>query len=179
MSDLNPLFPRQKTPELKVSVVGGGEFDLATCSPRAFTMLVFYRGLHCPICKSQLRELNAKLPEFEKRGVEVIAMSTDPQDRAAKSKAEWELRELRVGYGLDLRDARRWGLYVSSAREGTDEPAVFNEPAIYLVRPDQTLYFGSVQTMPFARPHFSDILAAIDYVVSKDYPARGEVVELP
>src|SRR5213075_1496094 len=58
------------------------------------------------------------------------------------------------------------------------EPAHFSEPAFYLIRPDGTLYFGSVQTMPFARPHFSDILAAIDYVLKNNYPARGEVREL-
>jgi hypothetical protein len=28
--------------------------------------------------------------------------------------------------------------------------------------------------MPFARPHFKEILAAIDFIVEKDYPARGE-----
>ena len=33
--------------------------------------------------------------------------------------------------------------------------------------------------LPFARPHFSDILAALDFVIAKDYPARGEVVNLP
>ncbi len=32
----------------------------------------------------------------------------------------------------------------------------------------------SVQSMPFARPHFREILAALDFVVAKDYPARGE-----
>jgi len=42
-----------------------------------------------------------------------------------------------------------------------------------LVRPDRTLYFASVQTMPFARPHFTDILAALDFVIAKNYPARG------
>lgn len=26
----------------------------------------------------------------------------------------------------------------------------------------------------FARPHFPDILAALDFVIAKDYPARGE-----
>jgi hypothetical protein len=28
--------------------------------------------------------------------------------------------------------------------------------------------------MPFARPHFNEISAAIDFAVSKNYPARGE-----
>jgi hypothetical protein len=32
--------------------------------------------------------------------------------------------------------------------------------------------------MPFARPHFADILAAIDYVLKNNYPARGEVRDL-
>lgn len=40
------------------------------------------------------------------------------------------------------------------------------------------MYFSRVQTMPFARPHFADILSAIDMVVAKSYPARGEVETL-
>jgi len=28
--------------------------------------------------------------------------------------------------------------------------------------------------MPFARPAFTDLLGAIDFAISKDYPARGE-----
>ncbi len=61
---------------------------------------------------------------------------------------------------------------------GVEEPERFSEPALYLIRPDGTLYFGSVQTMPFARAHFSDILAAIDFVLKNNYPARGEVRDL-
>jgi len=56
----------------------------------------------------------------------------------------------------------------------TLEPALFNEPGVFLARPDHTLYWASVQSMPFARPHFREILAALDFVIAKDYPARGE-----
>ena len=28
--------------------------------------------------------------------------------------------------------------------------------------------------MPFARPHFNEIAAAIDFALAKNYPARGE-----
>jgi peroxiredoxin len=183
MTDLSPLFPRRKTPALKLSLAGGGSFDLAAETPQHFTLIVFYRGLHCPICKAQLRDLEAKLAQFEKRGVGVIAASSDTKDRAEKARAEWGLANLRVGYGLDLSVARSWGLYISSGRgmtsAGVEEPPLFSEPALYLVRADGTLYFGSVQTMPFARPHFADILSAIDYVLAKNYPARGEVTTLP
>ena len=61
--------------------------------------------------------------------------------------------------GLD--EARQWGLYISSGRgktsTGVEEPALFSEPGLYPVRPAGTLYFGTVQTMPFARPRFADI----------------------
>ena len=182
MTDLVPLFARQPVPPLNVNLAGGGLFDLRSERPKHFTLLVFYRGLHCPICKGQLRELDSKLGEFDKRGVAVVAVSSDTKERAAQTREAWELGLLRIGYGLDLAAARSWGLFISSGRGMTsaevEEPERFSEPALYLIRPDGTLYFGSVQTMPFARPHFTDILAAIDYVVKNNYPARGEVRDL-
>ena len=86
--------------------------------------------------------------------------------------------KLRLGYGLSLAKARDWSLYISTSRGktsiGIDEPALFSEPGLFLVSPDQTLYFASVQTMPFVRPHFSELFGAIDFAISNNYPARGE-----
>ena len=84
---------------------------------------------------------------------------------------------------LELRTARAWGLYVSTSRgktsTGVVEPDLFSEPVLYLVRPDSTLYFGAVQTMPFARPHFDDVVKAVKFALDKYCPARGEVTSLP
>jgi len=183
MTDITPLIPRQPVPRLAVRLVGGGQFDIAAEQPERFTLMVFYRGLHCPICRTQLGDLEVKLPDFAKRGVNVVALSSDSAERAERSKREWKLPNLRLGYGLDLRVARAWGLYLSTGRgatsAGVEEPALFSEPGLFLVRADRTLYFASAQTMPFARPHFADILGALDFVIAKDYPARGEVTDLP
>ena len=176
---MRPLFPRQPVPSLNVPTVGGETWQLGDQTPENFTLVVFYRGFHCPICATYLGDLEKKLDEFEKRGVSVVAISSDSRERAERSKNEWGLENLTVGYGLELGKAREWGLYISASRgktsAGVDEPALFSEPALYLVRPDGTLYFGSVQTMPFARPNFREVLGALDFVMSKDYPARGEV----
>lgn len=180
MSEITPLMPRQPVPELEVGLAEGGTWRLADQKPKTFTMIVFYRGLHCPICSRQLREIEDLLPDFEKRGVEPIAISSDTEEAAEKTKVDWMLDDLKVGYGLDFTTARRWGLYISQGMPkpppSLPEPALFTEPGLFLVRPDGTLYFASVQTMPFARPSMQAILAGIDYVLAKHYPARGEVV---
>jgi peroxiredoxin len=172
------LMPRQPVPALSVDTVSHGRWTLADSRPRNFTLVVVYRGLHCPICRPYLGELNRLAGEFAQRGVEVIAVSSDDAERAAHTVEHWKLDTLRVGYGLSIETARAWGLYISSSRgktsTGVVEPELFAEPGIFLVRPDGTLYFGTVQTMPFARPHFADILPAIDFVLKHDYPARGE-----
>lgn len=173
------LMPREPVPSLTVATVGGGRWTLNQPAPANFTMLVFYRGLHCPICGTYLKELDGLVGAFAERGVAAVAISSDDAERAATARDKWKLEHLPVGYGLSLDDADRWGLYVSTSRGttsvGVEEPALFSEPGLFLVRADGTLYFGSVQTMPFARPAFGDILKAVDFVLAKDYPARGEV----
>jgi len=172
------LMPRQAVPALAVPTLAHGDFVLADDAAPHFTMLVFYRGLHCPICLKYLLELGRLQPDFAQRGVKLLALSTDTAERAQAMADKLKAPGLRVGYGLPLAVARAWGLYISTSRGttsiGIEEPALFAEPAVYLVRPDGTLYYGAVQTMPFARPHFDELLGAIDFALAKQYPARGE-----
>ena len=172
------LLPRKPVPSLEFATVGGSRWSLADQKPAQFTMVVFYRGLHCPICHRYTSELNGMIGDYDKRGVSTVITSTDSQERAAEAKVKWGLANLTVGYGVSIEKAREWGLYVSTSRgmtsAGIEEPALFAEPGIFLVKPDATLYWASVPTMPFARPHFTDIAGAIDFAISKNYPARGE-----
>ena len=165
-------MPNLPVPELKLPTVDGGILDLAALKPPTFTMLVFSRGLHCPICKGYLGELERKLDDFAKLGVFVAAASTDTGERAERTKSEWGLDRLRIAYDLPIEKARELGLYISSSIKN-DEPPEFAEPGLFLIRPDRTLYCASIQTMPFARPAFSDVLRAVSFVIEKDYPARG------
>jgi peroxiredoxin len=165
--------PRKPAPALDVTLTDGSHWRLNDAKPESFQMIVFYRGLHCPICKSYLGDLEAKLPEFAKRGVDVIAVSTDSRERAQKAKAEWGLPNLRIGCELPLSAARDWDLFVSRAfREG--EPPEFNEPGLFLVNPDTTLFFASRGSAPWARPPLDQMLRGIDVAMERKMPARGE-----
>jgi peroxiredoxin len=172
------LKPRQPVPPLEVGTLDDRSWKLADRKPDSFTMVVFYRGLHCPQCHRYLKGLADQLGAFEQRGVEVIAISTDERERAEQARRQWELAGLEVGYGLSLEQARAWGLYISNSRGvtsvGIEEPRQFNEPGLFLVRPDGTLYWAAVQSVPFARPQFDEVLKAVDFIKAKDYPPRGD-----
>ena len=174
----HPLMPRESVPAFEVALVGGGRFILGSRPAEKFDLIVFYRGLHCPICAKYLLELERLAPEFAKRGVNIVAISSDDEERGKKMAEKVAAKAVKFGYGLPLAMARAWGLYISTGRGATsigiEEPALFSEPGVFLVRPDATLYYGSTQTMPFARPPFQDLLGAIDFAIAKDYPARGE-----
>jgi peroxiredoxin len=148
--------------------------------PESFDLLVFYRGLHCPLCAKYLMDLERLAPEFAAKGVNIVAISTDDQERGQKMAEKIQAKGVRVAYGLTLPMARAWGLYISQSKGqtsiGIEEPAKFIEPGVYLVKPDGTLYYGNVQTMPFARPQFQELLVAVGYALDKNYPARGEYV---
>ncbi|MDZ4252295.1 MAG: peroxiredoxin-like family protein [Sulfuritalea sp.] len=177
---MNPiaLLPRHPVPALNVPLTAGGRFVLGAAPGERFDLVVFYRGLHCPICTKYLMELERLAPEFVTRGVQVVAVSSDDEARGREMAEKVKAAVVSFGYGLSLKSARQWGLYISASRGktsiGIEEPALFGEPGVFIVRPDGTLYYGAVQTMPFARPQFQDLLGAIDFAIAKDYPARGE-----
>ena len=178
LSSPSVLMPREAVPALSAPTLDHGRFTLSEDAAVNFTLVVFYRGLHCPICLKYLLELARLQAEFDKRGVKVIAISSDERVRAQAMADKLHSPALRIGYDLSLAHAREWGLYISTSRGttsiGIEEPALFSEPGVFIVRPDGTLYYGAVQTMPFARPHFDELLAALDFALDKNYPARGE-----
>jgi len=174
------LIPRKPVPELNVPTLAHGGFNLHSESPQNFSLIVFFRGLHCPLCIKYLKELGQLLPDLAQRGVSVIAISSDDEGRAKEMAMKVGVADLRFGYGLPLSVAKQWGLYISEGigktSIGVEEPMRFAEPGVFLIKPDHTLYYGAVQTMPFARPSFTDLMMAIDFSISKNYPARGEYV---
>ncbi len=120
------------------------QWSLAEAKPQRFSLIVCYRGLHCPICTTYVAELNKMVPEFTARGVETIAISSDTEARAREAQAKWGLSQLTVGHSLTIGTARTWGLYISSGRgvtsTGVEEPPLFSEPGVFVVRADRTLH---------------------------------------
>ena len=64
----------------------------------------------------------------------------------------------RLEGGHSIADSRG----VTSA--GIKETRQFREPGLVLVPSDGTLYWAAVQSVPFARPHFDEVLSAVDFI---------------
>ena len=164
--------PGAPAPPLELPLAGGGRFRLADAAPRLFTMLVFNRGLHCPVCRAQLSELDRRFDELAEKGIDVVSISGESEQRASQMRDEWKIDKVPLAYGLSEAQMREWGLFVSRGITA-DEPAVFNEPALFLISPDGSVYYESILSMPVGRPRLDDLLGGVDYWTAHDYPARG------
>lgn len=169
------VIPGAAMPAVNARLTTGEAWSLAAEKTAKLTLLVFYRGAFCPVCRTWLADAERLLPDFEKRGIGVIALSCDSVSDARRSRESWELKNLRMGAELSLDDARQAGLYISGGKgvnpvTGLKEPRLFTEPGILAVRPDGTLYAAWVQSVPYARPHWAEILTALDTFLARDLP---------
>lgn len=135
-------------------------------------MLIIYRGLHCPICKKYLSQINDMKADFEKLNEQIVAVSTDPEEKAQKFASELGL-DLEVAYGLSIEQTRTLGLYISTPIDSTETDQPFAEPGSFFIRPDGGLHFSEITSAPFCRPDLEMLKMGIDIIQEKGYPARG------
>lgn len=166
------LMPDAQVPSLEINTTDGDKWTLANQSPDNFTMIVFYRGLHCPVCKSYLQKLHALSNDYKNAGFAIVAVSMNTESLAKQTVDDWQLHGLTIGHSLSEADARAWGLYISTAiKDG--EADMFNEPGLFWVRSDGRLYLADVSNMPWSRPDLAFLQSKIPFAVEKKYPARG------
>ena len=170
------ITPTTQTPRLSLPLTGGGSTDdlaLGTGADGRFSLVVFFRGLHCPVCRGQLNEIDRRVDELREAGIgRVVAVSMETAERSEALVEKWKLTNLPVAHGLSEESAREWGLFISSAiNDG--EPDRFNEPGMFVLDADGALVWSSVASMPFGRPALDDLVAGLTFVQQKDYPARG------
>ncbi len=179
MTNKKMIFPGSKTPELKVNSIKINNWSLSSAKPQNFTLIIIYRGLHCPICCDYLKEFDDKIEKFNNLGTDLIAISTDDESRAIKSYKNWGLENINIGFNLKPEKAIEWGLFLSKGIANPSltisEPKIFVEPGLFLVDPDMKLYLSNIQSMPFTRPPVSQLLTGIKFAIDKDYPARGSL----
>jgi peroxiredoxin len=158
---------------MDVAMVGGGTLTLG--APRGghdWQLMVVYRGLHCPLCKTYLAVLQDIEAECAALGVDVVAVSGDPEEKARGFVHDVGLT-LAVGYDLGIAQMRELGLYISDPRSPQETDRPFPEPGLFVVNDQGRIQIVDVSNAPFARPDLRTIASGIKFIRANDYPVRG------
>lgn len=166
-----------KFPDIDVPRLGGGTLNLG--QPEGghdWKLVVVYRGKHCPICTSYLKTLNTLLPDFLALGIDVVAVSGDPETKAADQMTE-VAPHYPIGYGLTEAQMHTLGLYVSAPRSAQETDRNFAEPGLFVINHEGKVQITDISNAPFARPDLSALLGGLRFVRNPDnnYPIRGTV----
>lgn len=177
------VYPAEQAPNLELLTISGEKVNLADVAKDLdFTLVVFFRGVFCPICKMQLQDIEEHFEKLAESRMKVIAVSMDNQANSiqfAKDVAtnmnrndEKDIKTT-IAYGFPEKQAREWGLYISEGREGTAEPALFSEPGLFVIKPDNSVFMAQTQSAPFTRPSTEQLIGGLNFAKEHSYPARG------
>ncbi len=167
----NALSAGAAFPTTTLPLLGGGDVTLGGTRD-AWQLIIIYRGLHCPLCKTFLTKLDGLAGEFAGLGCEIVTVSADPETKAQALKDELDIG-LSIAYDLSVDQMKTLGLYISEPRskEETDRP--FAEPGTFLLTPEGHIQIVDVSNAPFARPDPETMLMGLKMATEKDYPVRG------
>ncbi len=160
-------------PEITLKLVGGGEATLGKADDPANWRLVFiYRGLHCPICKQYLKQLDELSGQFAETKAEIIVASADPEAKAAAMVEETGIG-LTVAYDLSIEQMQSLGLWISEPRSDDETDRPFGEPAMFAINSDGRIQLIDQSNTPFNRADLGELLDTVIWVQENDYPIRG------
>jgi peroxiredoxin len=158
---------------MTIPKLGGG--TVAVGGPRErWTLLVVYRGKHCPRCKKYLNILNGMREKWDEAGFDIAVVSADPEAKARADQAEfgWGFD---LGYDLSEAQMARLGLYVTEPLSATETDRRFAEPGTFVIRPDGSLLLIAISNGPSARPELTELLDGMIFTKDNDRPPRGTV----
>lgn len=152
---------------------GGGNVSIGGEQDN-WTLLIVYRGKHCPRCKKYLKILNDMRDQWYDAGFNIAVVSADPIEKAQADQDEfgWAFD---LGYGLLEDQMNTLGLYVTEPLSPSETDRRFAEPGVFVIRPDGSLVLICISNGPSARPELAELLDGMIFTKEKDRPPRGTV----
>jgi peroxiredoxin len=139
-------------------------------------VLTFYRGVWCPYCNADLQALQAALPQLEKYGVKLVAISPQTAPNSRRSQRENKLsfpilsdpgNEVAATFGLRfklpdyLADVYKNVFKNDLAVVNGDASWTLPMPARFVVAQDGTILYAEVNPDYTRRPDPEELLPAL------------------
>lgn len=165
------LTPGSTLQPLTFNRIGGGEMTVGGASDN-WTLLVVYRGKHCPRCKKYLNILDAMRADWRAAGFDIAVVSADPLEKATADQETfgWGFD---LGYGMNEAQMAALGLYMSDPLSTGETDRRFAEPGTFVIRPDGSILLIAVSNGPSARPDLVELLDGMIFTKENDRPPRG------
>jgi len=164
-----------RAPDFSLPDARGGQVNLYKLLDHGSVVLSFYRGGWCPYCNLELRALQQALPEFNRLGAALVAISPQQPDQSLSTIEKNALAfpvlsdagsivARSFGISFDLDEALRpiytqFGHALPSVNG--DDSWQLPIPATYVIGPDGTIALAFVDIDYRTRLEPSDILATL------------------
>lgn len=174
--DISPLLIGESIPTIKLKDAKGMEFDLNGAVASKPTILIFYRGGWCPYCSKQLAGLQELMPELEKIGYQLLAISTDSPDVLMHSASKEHL-----GYTLlsdaDLQVSKKFGLAFKAPKgywemlpkttSGMNKDLLLPVPSVFILSKSGKIHYEYINP-DFKQRLSPDLLKAVAATIYKE-----------
>lgn len=174
--DISPLLYGEKIPMAVLPDAAGKSFDLNKAVAAKPTVLVFYRGGWCPYCSRQLSGLQEALPELEKMGYQLIAISTDVREglmqSAIKEKLSYTLLSdadisLSKQFGIAYKAPESYWEMLPKTTGGKDTDLMLPVPSVFILDKTGTIRFEYINP-DFKQRLSPELLKAVAGSIKKD-----------
>jgi len=174
--DISPLLNGEKMPAAMLPDVTGKIFDLKKAVSEKPTILIFYRGGWCPYCSKQLAGLQQAVPELEKLGYQLIAVSTDAPAGLAQSATKEKLGYTSLS-DADLNLSKQVGIAYKAPKPywemlpkttgGKDVDLLLPVPAVFILDKTGVIHFEYINP-DFKQRLNPDLLKSVAASIKKD-----------
>lgn len=140
--DISPLLIGESIPRVALPDKEGKLFDLNKALAEKPVVLIFYRGGWCPFCNRQLAGLQTINGDLQKKGFQVIAISTD-RPELLKQSSEKEQLDYVLLSDASLATARKFGIaykapeqytgILSKSTGGKNSDLLLPVPAVFIL----------------------------------------------
>ena len=158
---------------MKFARVNGGKITVGG-PKKNWTLLIVYRGNHCPRCKKYLNVLNNMRCDWNNAGFDIVVVSADSSKKALADLTEfgWGFN---LCYGLTEEQMATLGVYVTDPLSPEEADGRFAEPGTFILREDGSQIIVSLSNGPAVRPELTELLDGMIFNKNNDRPHRGTV----
>ena len=173
----NALKVGANAPQFTLNDPEGNPVSSAELLAQGPLIVTFYRGVWCPYCNMDLQAIEAALPELQKRGAQLVAISPQTAPNSRRSKRENKIsfpilsdpgNDVAGAFGLrftlpDYLQELYKGIFKNDLALVNGDPSwTLPMPARFVIAQNETVLYAEVNPDYTRRPDPQELLPVLD-----------------